>query len=39
LKGCKIGGTLYLYGPKDDWARVKKMLMDQGYRGKIEYGE
>jgi hypothetical protein len=36
LKHCKIGGQLYLLGPKADQERVKKMLRDQRYKGRIE---
>jgi hypothetical protein len=35
LKRCKIKGTLYLYGPKADQEKVKKILRDQGYKGRI----
>jgi hypothetical protein len=35
LKGCKIEGAIWLYGPEADQARVTQMLRDQGYKGKI----
>jgi hypothetical protein len=35
LKRCKIGGQIYLLGPKADKERVTQMLRAQGYEGEI----
>jgi hypothetical protein len=35
LRGCKINGVIYLYGPKADKDRVTKLLRAQGYKGEI----
>jgi hypothetical protein len=35
LKHCKIEGAIWLYGPEADQERAKKMLRDQGYKGRI----
>jgi hypothetical protein len=35
LKRCKIKGMIYLWGPKADQERVKKILRDQRYKGRI----
>jgi hypothetical protein len=39
LKGCKIEGAIWLYGPKADQERVTQMLRDQGYEGEIRWLE
>jgi hypothetical protein len=35
LRGCKINGGIYLFGPKADQDRVRKLLRAQGFKGKI----
>jgi hypothetical protein len=35
LRGCKIKGEIYLFGPKADQDRVTKLLRTQGFKGEI----
>jgi hypothetical protein len=35
LRGCKIKGVIYLFGPEADQVRVMELLRAQGYKGSI----